>query len=459
MPKWFRSSYRIAVLGGVHTGKTVFTTALLNHIKYHDPKLLKLGKTSNDGSIQLTFDEDLRPYGETKDLDKFPYVEYRREASKKWPKKTKATAAYRCSFFRSDWAYKRGELLVVDVPGERYADIPMDKRSFEQWSSWLLEEMFATKDNEELTEEYTKKTFVSGQPIDADSVLKAYKNTLVRLCKLYRPWVTPSTFLLGKNGDYHGESVFSGDISQACCGLSKETQFAPLPKSVKKTDPVLYAQFEKAYGDYRTKLVMPMCSVLRSVNQLIVLVDVTELLRANTAKKNGHQALLNESLDMLSPGFTLIGSLGQFLTTYLTGGYFDGSGIEKLAVVATKVDKVRQSDLEDNKPETLLKSMCSGIVDRLTHKAGGLKVKYFSVAAAKSAFNVVGEPTKKRGVLDGTANEVVCTVQSLPDQWPPSWKEGDYDFPNFSTGFPDLESQCPGHINMNTILEFLLDFS
>ena len=164
---------------------------------------------------------------------------------------------------------------------------------------------------------------------------------------------------------------------------------------------------------------------------------------------------------MLSPGFTFFGGwgLGQFLTTYLTGGYFDGSGIEKLAVVATKVDKVRQSDLEDDKPLTLLKSMCSGIVDRLTHRASGLKVKYFSVAAAKSAFNVVGEPTKKRGVLDGTANEGVCTVQSLPDQWPPSWKEGDYDFPNFSTGFPDLESLCPGHINMNTILEFLLDFS
>jgi len=459
MSMLFRSSYRIAVLGGFQTGKTVFTTALLNHIKHHRPELLKLGKTTNNGPIKITFDEELPLYGKTSDVDRFPYEEYRSEASKDWLEKTKATAAYRCSFFRSDWGHKAGELLVVDIPGERYADIPMATRSFKQWSQWLLEEVFAGKDNQQLTEEYTKKTFVSGQPIDADSVLKAYKNTLVRLCKSYRPWVTPSTFLLKENGDYHGESVFDGDIAQACCGLSEETQFAPLPKSVKKTDPVLYAQFEKAYGGYRTKLVMPLCSVLKSVNQLIVLVDLTSLLAGNTAMKNGHQDLLKESLNMLSPGFTWIGRLGQFLTTYLTGGNFDGSGIEKLAVVATKVDKVLQSDLEDDKPLTLLKSMVSGISDRLRHRASGLKVEYFAVAAAKSVFNVVGEPTKKRGVLDGTANEVVYTVQSLPDQWPASWKAGEYYFADVMPVFPDSVQHCPDHIHMDKIMGFLLDFS
>ena len=113
-PKWFRSSYRIAVLGGFHTGKTVFTTALLNHIKHHDPELLKLGKTTNDGPIKITFDEQMPLYGETSDVDRFPYEEYRNNASKKWPKKTKATAAYRCSFFRSDWPNTVGELLVVE---------------------------------------------------------------------------------------------------------------------------------------------------------------------------------------------------------------------------------------------------------------------------------------------------------------------------------------------------------
>ena len=145
----------------------------------------------------------------------------------------------------------------------------------------------------------------------------------------------------------------------------------------------------------------------------------------------------------------------------MTGGHFDGSGIEKLAVVATKVDKVRQSDLKDDKPGTLLESMVSGIANRLKHKASGLKVDYFSVAAAKSAFNVVGEPTKKRGVLEGTANEVVSTylVPPLPDQWPASWKAGEYYFAEVMPGFPDNEQQCPGHIHMNTIINFLLDFS
>jgi predicted YcjX-like family ATPase len=457
--KLFRKSYRVAVLGGFQAGKTVFTTALLNHIKHHDPSRLKLGKASKAGPPVIVFDRDLPPYGRATALPTFPYAEYRSAASKRWPQKTKATAAYRCRFFRSDWGATTAELLVVDVPGERYADLPMATRSFSQWSEWLFDTVFAAKDNRTQTEEY-RKAFETGQQINADSILKAYKNTLVRFYQSFRPFVTPSTFILQENGVFHGVSVFrDSDISGTLCGLSEDTQFAPLPSSVKVTAPALYGQFEKAYNNYRRQLVKPLCSVLKSVNQVIVLVDVTSLLAGSTAMKNGYRLLLEELLEVLSPGYSTLGWWGNALTTSLTGGHFDGSGIEKLAVVATKADKVLKADLEDDKLLNLLKSMVGGICDRHRQRASGLSVQYFTVAATKSARNLTQDSTKKRGVLDGTANESVYETSSLPDHWPATWGEGNFSFPDVEPCFPDDEQQAPDHIHMDQIMNFLLDFS
>jgi len=456
--KWFRRSYRVAVLGGFQSGKTVFTTAMLNHIRHHDPTRLKLGKASKAGSPALVFDKDLPPYGKASKLAAFPYAEYRSEASRRWPEKTIATAAYRCRFFRSDWGATAGELLVVDVPGERYADIPMASRSFSRWSQWLFDTVFAAKDNRMQTEEY-RNTFESGRQLDEDSVLKAYKTTLVRLYQTFRPFVTPSTFLLSENGDFNGAKVFQdGDITDTLCGLSEDMQFAPLPPSVKTSHPELYAKFEKAYDGYRNRLVKPLCSVLKTVNQMIVLVDVTTLLAGNTAMKNGYRLLLDELLEMLSPGFSSLGRIRNVLTSYVSGGHFDGSGIGKLAVVATKADKVLKSDLENDKLLDLLKSMVSGICDRHRHRASGLSVQYFTVAATKSARNVQHDATKKRGVLEGTANESVYVTSLLPDQWPVSWEDGEYCFPEVEPRFPDDEQQAPEHIHMDQIMNFLLDF-
>lgn len=456
--KLFRRSYRIAVLGGYQSGKTVFTTALLNHIKHHDPTRLKLGKTSNQGPPKITFDRDLPPYGKAATVGQFPYAEYRSLASTRWPRKTKATAAYRCRFFRDDWGPTAGELFVVDVPGERYADIPMVNRSFSQWSQWLLGTVFKAKDNAVQTEEYCR-LFESDRALDAETVLAAYKTTLVRLYQTFRPFVTPSTFLLEENGDFHGVGVMRGDINGTLCGLSQDTEFAPLPAGVRTSAPELYARFEKSYGTYRTRLVKPLCSVLKAVNQVVVLVDVTSLLAGNTPMKNGHRLLIEEILEVLSPGYSMLGRAGHNLASYLSGGHLDGSGIDKLAVVATKADKVLKIDLDDRRLLGLLKSMLESICDRHQHRASGLKVQYFNVAATKSAHNVKGEASRKRGVLEGDASESVYETSRLPDRWPASWQPGTFCFPNVEPSFPDDEQQAPDHIEMDRVIEFLLDFS
>jgi predicted YcjX-like family ATPase len=456
----FRRSYRIAVLGGFGSGKTVFTTALLNHIKHHDPTRLKLGRgsTGQNGPPQIIFDKELERYGTAQDLDRFEYETYRSQAATHWPSKTKVTAAYRCRFFRSDWTTIVGDLLVVDIPGERYADIPMARRSFSQWSQWLLAEVFTTKDNRPYAEAYLN--LLSGShDLNDDIVMATYKSTLARFYQSYRPFVTPSTFLLTDKGAFRGVKIFrENDISETVCGLTSDSQFAPLSAGFQATNPALYAKFERSYEDYREKLVLPLCSALKSVNQVVVLVDVTSLLAGNTAMKNGYRLLLDQVLEVLSPGCSLLGRIGNAFASGLSGGHLDGSGIEKVAVVATKADKVLRTDYDSNALTKLLRSMVGSICDRHCHRASGLTVKYFAVAGARSAYDVPKDPSKKRGRLEGSDTESVYHTSPLPEAWPSNWDEGCFSFPEVEPRFPDDEQQAPDHLQMEEVMGFLLDF-
>ncbi|MDA7886172.1 YcjX family protein [Pirellulales bacterium] len=455
---WFRRSHRIAVIGGFQAGKTVFTTAFLNHIKHHDPNLLKLGKANKTGSLlQIHFDEELKTKSNVSEISRFPYEEYRAQASEKWPRKTMATSRFLCSFFVSNWHWAAGELFVIDIPGERYADIPMAKKDFSQWSEWLLDEVFPSKDNRNQTAGYATM-FSQGDMPTAAGILSNYKDTLTRLYKSFRPIVTPSTFLLAEDGTFHGQQIFlHGNYDEALTGLNKQLQFAPLPHSVMKSNPDLYAQFKKAYERYKKILVIPLFDELQGVNELIVLVDITTILAANTAMKNGSRNLLQEIVKALSPGFTPWGNIGSGLVSYMSGGHWGFNGIHKVAVVASKADKVLSAD--QNILLDLLKSMVADFFDRQKCKISNLEVEYFTAAATRSAKNIANNENQKRGYLEGTKEEAVYETSRLPGKWPGTWSEGDYAFPNVEPRFPDDEQQAPEHIGMEQIFNYLFDFT
>lgn len=455
--KWYRRAYRIAVLGSFQAGKTVFTTALLNHLKHHDPNLLKVGSAQQREPISIIFDTELPPDATRMGINRFPYEDYRAMAAKKWPRKTMATSQYRCSFFRSDWFWTAGEVLIVDVPGERYADIPMAKKTFAEWSDWLFDTVFPTKDNRSQTERYVE-LFESEPPPSNEEILNAYKDTLTKLYQTFRPFVTPSAFLLAEDGNFSGTEIFKdGNHAGAFTGVSEELQFAPLPPGMKKDAPELYATFETAFETYKSRIVFPLCEILTTVNELVVLVDITTLLAANTAMKNGNRILLEEIIEVLSPGCSTWGAIGNTLLSYLSGGHFDGSGIERIAIVASKADKVLPCD--SDKLLGLLKSMVSSIFERHRHRASTLEVGYFAAAATKSARNVAKSETQKRGVLEGDTEETVYKTSHLPERWPAQWCEGEYWFPNVRPRFPDDDQQAPDHVGMEQIFNFLFDFA
>lgn len=299
--KLFSSHHNIAVVGLNNSGKTTFVTSFINHILNHDPSKLKLGK----GDVRLAFDEDLLP--PYTGLERFPYEKFRRVNSngKIKPEKTTTTHQYRCSFYRSDWKKTKGYLNIIDIPGERIADIPMHRYSYLDWSYWLLEIIFQGPHYFDLTKAYIE--LFKCDALNEAEIILAYRQLLLDLFKSYRPIITPSTFLLNHQSLnteelYNGQRLFKGDISKSFTGLNEEEQFAPIPVAFQKINPELAKKFAKRYENYKEKIATPITTTIRKCNKLAVLIDVTTILGHDTGVYNGNRALLEQFFKVISPG-------------------------------------------------------------------------------------------------------------------------------------------------------------
>lgn len=441
-PKIFSSKHNIAVVGLYRSGKTVFITSLINHLMHHRPDELKLG----DGSTKITFDEELPPQN---GFGRFPYEEFRYENNGRWPSKTKATFQYRCSFFRSDWGWSKGELSLVDIPGERLSDVAIAKLSYDQWSDRLLQKVFQDSHYRDAAQHYQEGA--SDHAATEASVVASYRELLAVLYRSFRPIISPSTFLLTAEGKFNGTAIMRGDHSSAFCGLSAEEQFAPLPESIRQANPELSKVFASRYADYRKKLAKPLLKSLSRCNEMAILLDVTTLLAANTGMYNGNRALLELLFEILSPGKGLLG-MGLDLFRKSLGGKIGRRGISKIALVATKADKVHDS--QRDKLLDLARDMSDGIIERQRQRTNNLDCRYFACAAVKSTFSQ--SDGHLRGRLIDDDGPVEYSVSGLPSRWPGKWKQGDFVFPDVAPLFPENAALAPDHLGMDHIIDFLL---
>lgn len=441
-PKFLKSKHCIAVVGLYRSGKTVFTTSFINHIQNHRPEYLSL----KNGSVRITFDQEL-PL--TNGFERFPYERYRFNKSE-WPDKTKACFQYRCSFFRSDWRYTRGEVSLIDIPGERLADIPMAKLSYDQWSDWL-ERVLQDSEYQAHAQEFLA-TCAKDSGSEAAEIVNAYRTLLGNLYRSYRPIITPSTFLLRENGVFTGLNVENGDLSNSFAGLDDSSQFTPLPRNIRDAHPALYKEFEQRFLAYKNKIARPLFKMFANCNELAVLIDVTTLLSANAGMYNGNRALLEQLMKILSPGHGL-GGVSLNLLKSFTGGHWRNAGISRIAVVATKADKVHDS--KRDKLTSLVQEMADGIVDRYVHDKMQLDCRYFSCAAVRSTESL-DDGTLKGRLPSDPENLTTYPSTDLPDHWPGNWQEGDYVYPNVKPAFPENIARPPRHLGMESIIEFLL---
>ena len=108
---------RIAVVGTTFSGKTVFLTSLINHLKDHVPADFHLGP-----KVRIKrFREEAVP---SEVGSQFPYREYREAIATegKWPRKTCDTSHYVFTFERTDWKFTSCAIDFFDFPGERHED-------------------------------------------------------------------------------------------------------------------------------------------------------------------------------------------------------------------------------------------------------------------------------------------------------------------------------------------------
>lgn len=447
----FQFNKRIGVVGLYRSGKTVFMTSLINHLSRHDPLRFPLGK----GDVTIG---NFKPRGAQNGWREFDYNRYRSmlHSQHLWPDKSLYGQQYNCSFSRSDWPHTTINLSLVDLAGERMADMGMARYGYEEWSDLIFGLMANGSEYQPHVREFVQLfDQAHEQKNDEEQILHEYRRALARCCLAYLPVISPSSLLIDSGGRYVAERQVEDIAAKRVVGLDAERQFAPLPASFRQDNPNLTRRFAAHYREYRDQLVMPLAKWLGNCHELVVLLDLSSLLAGGLGAYHGAQLLVEELLDWVDPGRSFLGSFASLLVKPLSGGRINLPGVTRIAFVAAKADKVHASDR--NNLMNLLRDMVSAKTAGLQEDLK-LKVEYFICASVKSTASrpdgsLEGVPAYVEG---GESKLSVFKPSRLPARWPDDWPAGEYNFPDVLPQMPARRDLAPTHIGLNSVAEFIL---
>ena len=455
--RFFGFNKRIGVVGMYRSGKTVFMTSLINHLERHDPDRFPLGKKR----IRLG---NFNPLPVEDGFRAFDYESHRHSlvSLQRWPTKTRMARQFRFNLTRSDWRYTLMDLTLTDLPGERLADIRIAKNSYESWSDEICG-LFSTEPEYLAHAQGYIKTLAKAANQDSnpdqDEILHAYRLALARACLSYLPVITPSSFLLGPQGDYCGQRDEKGMAQTRYVGVDKDNQFAPLSKEVRKKHPGLAGLFKRRYEHYRRSVVAPTAHWLAQCNELVVLLDITTILAGGLGMYHGALALIEDLITYVDPGRGMLGQFASGLLKPLSAGHLTLPGITRIAFVASKADKVHASDRQ--KLLSLLRAMVQSRMNDLSEEYK-LRVEYFACAAVKSTVSLnngklEGQPVELLQANSQKRPPVVrFTPSKVPGSWPENWGSHEYRFPDILPQMPARKDLAPPHLGLNLVADFLL---
>lgn len=447
----FEFNKNIGVAGMFRSGKTVFLTSLINHLSRHDPSRFPLGR----GDVVLGNFKTRKP---ASGWPGFDYEGYRSclQSRQRWPEKSLLGGQYRFSMTRSDWPNTTLNLSLLDLAGERMADLPMAGGDFAAWSDALIDLFAKGSEYRPHMSDYLDLLDSAGGEIPQEGhLLEEYRRGLARSCLAYLPVITPSSLLLDPEGNY----VRSGEVEEIVAGrfvgLDSGSQFAPLSPEFRRSRPDLAREFARRYNDYRKKVVMPLARWLAECNQLVVLLDLTSLLAAGLGAYHGALHLVEELLDWVDPGRGMLGRMISLFIKPLSGGRLNLPGITRIAFVAAKADKAHADDRQ--KLLILLKDMVEARMNGLQEDLK-LKVGYFICSSVKSTASLPGgylegQPAHFQGQSSPLSK---FKPSALPDSWPADWAAGEYNFPDVLPQMPARRDLAPAHIGLNAVADFLL---
>lgn len=424
---------RIAVLGGNNAGKTVFITSLIDNLQYFCKDTLTLGDE------WCVYDARITNEGKVGDLERFPQEKYRQTLfGAEWPRKT-FSASIACldvklqrtksKWYRKDVVVRK--LEIVDIAGERTADFGMIKRTFREWSLMLTNQFVCSGIDWE--SRFDKITLTSGA--DKADILNAYRDVLVDLyAKGANASITPSTARITLEGLGLGgkPEEYRKKLQEHPIGL-EGNEFAPLPESVfcDSNFEQLVKEFESAYDEYKSKIVMPIWSWLKRADDVIYLVDVPGILANGTFAYNAERDLAKGCFGAICNAWRMEESLLKKGKEWLKAK-MEGCHFSRLIEVATKADLVNK-DTRDN-----TKELVKRLLERVVNVCGFDKMEAFYCAAVRA---------------DGKSAQ-----GKAPDKWDEEWDVGKYVFDMEKPPIKRLRNDiAPANFQLGAIAKMILN--
>jgi predicted YcjX-like family ATPase len=455
---------RIGVVGPRWSGKTVLLTSLINHLKFHDPARFTLGKRSKPG--EATHFRELHTNRRGGDLPWFDYEGYRNQfvQNGQWPATTKDASQYAARFERTDWKLCDMRLQLFDLPGERVNDIPMlsnlrdPAAAYADWSDRTTRRLEKDLSAGELFRPFFASLH-QATVTDAELV-HHYKVALARNRLAYRPYMTPSTFLLDREGQRVRGTDPESMAKSRYCGLGVGEEFVPLPSAFRSQHPEITTLFAQRFAQYRELVLAPVVAQLRTCHGLIVMVDILAVLGHGTGMYNDYRQLLSDLLLALDPKDTTLDAVLRAFYHVALPVAWRRSWINKIAFVAPKVDRIPFAD------RSRVKGLMEQMIRHEARNCRGVDIDYFAVAAVVGAREVQGSAREMLGstLYDAEGRplhpgaERKFTVPAIPDAWPEQgWPAGQFVFPDVYPRVSPLNNCPTEQSGLDDVFNFLCD--
>lgn len=484
--KPFKYSRQIAIVGLHNSGKTVLLTSLLDQLKNFRREKFKLTRPRNckkptEAEIKsftlLPVSFPASPSRIRKTLSKipgipapkhalhleeFPFESYRAALVENgdWPQKTAKSYAIRCQFRRTD-SSRLYDITFLDVPGERFTDIDMYRTSYEDWCSSVFQALHTSLRSRKLLEQYN--SFMQNTPeVNENTIVFEYKKLLGRLLREYRPFITPSFYLLDEEGKQpqcqpESEEDIERLAHERITGLTREQQFAPLNSSAREMFPEIAARFSEQYTAYRDECVDPLFTMLKKSHRLVAVIDIPGLLCDHVGTFNDTHTLLKNVVKKIMPGHNRITPLKRYINSLYTW-----KEIQRVAFVASKCDIVWHDD--NGEQLSRLKCLTKDLFNNIIRECP--RPRIFTCAAIASTdpaqqgyygFPVYDENNMKQP--HPTRNDAPKYVKTsiLPEEPEDSWEYGEYTFPEVYARVPANIAKPPRHVNVDNLFNFLIE--
>jgi predicted YcjX-like family ATPase len=436
---------RLGVTGLSRAGKTVFITALVHGLIRGGrfPVFEPLASGRIAGARLAPQPDDAVP--------RFDYERHVRSVlvEREWPESTRQISELRLVIeYQSESSFMRTLTLdIVDYPGEWLLDLPLLRKSYEQWSAETLTQLRGTK------RPPLPKPFLE-QIATVDPLAQADESAAIEAARLFTAYlqacrkehltlsvVGPGRFLMP--GDFAGSPA----LTFAPLGLPTDGEAPPASN---------WAMMRRRYDAYRDAMVRPFFrDHFARLDRQIVLVDVLAALDAGPAAVGDLQDALVAVLDCFRVG------RGNWLNTLFR------PSADRILFAATKADQLHQS--AHDRLEAILKHMTEDAIARAGSAGADVDVIALAAVRATREALVRGQGGALPSIVgtaapgewsDGRFFDGSTEMAFFPGDLPVAeTKESDFRAIRFRP--PALEETADGspalpHIRLDRALQFLI---